>query len=258
MKNYIASLDFEKVDLTHNSDTVIEVALTLIDIKLKQEVLYYHKFVYDKYKPVTISPEIEELTGINISFLKKFGLSHNTVIWEIKNILAPSFSDYQVTHLVAHNGRNFDFPILYDFIDKYLDKNFGSIDYVDIKNIPVIDTMTDLPYPKHVKSRSLKYACFDMGIVHNVGHRAIHDVLAMNQLLFKFDFEEVKKLAIEPKYMMKAEIGSPWDSDFKEKKQLAIGYGFRWNPELKIWSKLIRESEAKSHEFPFEVCIFKQ
>lgn len=254
MKKYFGSIDFEKIDLTHNSETVTEVAFTLVDPILKQEVMYFQRFVYDKYRPFEIPPEIEELTGINISFLEEFGVSHSSMIWELKNITTPSFADYEVTHLVAHNGRAFDFPILYDFIDKYLDKNFGSQDYVDIKKIPVIDTCTDLPFPKHVKSRSLKYACLDMGLVHNVGHRAMNDVLAMNQLLFKFDIEEVKKLASEPKCVLKADIGGPWMAGFQEKKQLAIGHGFRWNPNEKIWSKSARVSEA-SGSYPFPVSV---
>jgi DNA polymerase-3 subunit epsilon len=231
---------------------VTEIAYLLLDLDTKRTLKMGTHLVKpdEKYE---LSKELVELTGIDTQMVNDYGKPFNLIIDEIYDLALPPFDD-EVQFLVGHNINMFDKPILDRYIDKYSKDKFMPQEYIALKKIPCIDTSSDLPIPSSIKTRKLTHLCYEHNIVMMPAHRAIVDCLMTAQLLFKYDIDKVIELSKEEKSVLRADIGGPWMANFNEKKQLAVGHGFRWNPNLKIWSKTARKSEIEKG-FPFPTNI---
>jgi DNA polymerase-3 subunit epsilon len=180
-------------------------------------------------------PELVELTGLTDDILSEFGI-HPVVA--LKKLLAlMEKADY----IVAHNGNEFDKLVLEEELKRY-----GS----NMPSKPWIDTKTDVPYPKRIKTTKLSYLCAEHGFANNTAHRALFDTQAMLRVLSQYNFDDVVALAKQPTVYAIANVS------FQE-KHLARDRGYYWNPDAKKWYKAMKESAAieEKNSAPFEVEI---
>ncbi len=206
-----------------------------------------------------ICPEAEEYTGITNQVIKKYGLdpyAHTQLFRSKMNELFYMMT--KVDYIVAHNGLEFDKPILIRFIN-----SLGN----HMPDKTWIDTMIDVPYPNNCASRSLTFLAGFHLLLNCFPHRAITDVLTMMAILMKYDLDEVIKCAETP--IVEAVWSSPYPSkhkykgdskayllamkEFTKNKSLASKYRFRWNPEDKEWVLKTRKHLIPDIELPFTI-----
>lgn len=100
-----------------------------------------------------------------------------------------------------------------------------------------IDTMTDCPYPPHMKQKALKYLAFDHGYILSDAHQALADVFASKAIMSKYDFQKVLEIARTP--MITLTVKTNWENkEAVEKLKLAK---FFWNKPIKRHQRSIRE-----------------
>jgi hypothetical protein len=105
-----------------------------------------------------------------------------------------------------------------------------------------IDTMVDVPYPSEYHVRNLRHLAADHGFLNPFAHRAVFDVLTMLTIMSKYDLDEIVELSQEPLFMIYAVCSPPWTDNGVSSNE-ARKNGFRWNVELKLWTKQIRERQ---------------
>ena len=198
-----------------------------------------------------IAPEAEEYTGINTEMCNEYGVDLKEAITNFSQMAEKA--DY----IVAHNGRNFDVPILANVFRQLEIKTPGKT---------LIDTMTDLPLPNNCKSRNLTYLNGFHLFANPFPHRAVTDVLSMLTVLSKYPWDQVREIAESPiaKYVAKfsypneRRLGSK-DAfaaamvEFNRIKNECKNLGFRWHPETKTWVLETKEILTKDMEFPCPV-----
>lgn len=187
-----------------------------------------------------IDQELEELTGIKTEEVLNFGKSPKVIYSIMMNLI----KSYNIEAIIAHNGHNFDFPMLEMFFERY---GFDSEPY---DNLLKIDTLLDIKYPSYIKSKSLIYLAGYYGVVSG-NHRAVFDVLAMLNVMTKFDFDSILESAKNPIGIIIAHVSY-------DKRDLAKNAGFRWNPNKKIWyreEKIRNELEEELEQLEFKCEI---
>lgn len=124
---------------------------------------------------------------------------------------------------------------------------FADFDVQWLPGIALYDA-ADFELPRKSHSRKL----VDVALAHGVGvtsaHRAIHDVLLVQQILERAvelgaDLEAVVERAKRPKVFV-ASL-----APFEQKEEVKA-HGFRWEPERKMWTKKMFADEVAS--LPFE------
>ena len=206
-----------------------------------------------------ICKEAEEYTGITDRMKLDYGINEmiHPQIFRTKTQELFYFMT-KADYIVAHNGLEFDKPILMQFL-----KSIG----IQMPDKTWIDTMIDVPYPKNCTSRSLTYLAGHHLILNCFPHRAITDVLTMMTILMKYDLSEVIKCAETP--IIEAVWSSPYPSkhkfrgdskayllamkEFTENKSLASKHRFRWNPENKEWVLKTRKHLIPDIELPLTI-----
>ena len=192
-------------------------------VKIMSKILNHEK---------EIDPFIEEYTGITTEMCAAHG----------ENDLFSAYSEVghmikEADYVVAHNGTGFDKPLTDVFFKRL---NLGEYD------TPWIDTKTDVPYPRTCLQKNLTY----LSAFHRIlpgGHRAIFDVMAMLEIMFKYDLKEVIRISKSALLRITAHVGF-------EDKELAKEAGFRWDPKKKTWFKEMKEcfyTDAIKNEWSF-------
>jgi DNA polymerase-3 subunit epsilon len=153
------------------------------------------------------------LTGLTDDILTEFGIHPGAGITKLLKLMEKA--DY----IVAHNGNEFDKPLLEAECERYALK---------MPVLPWLDTKTDVPYPKRIKTTKLSYLCAEHGFANAGAHRALFDSQAMLRILSKVSFAD---------------------------KHLARDRGYYWNPDAKKWWKSMKASAAQieKQEAGFEV-----
>lgn len=220
----ICGLDLETTGLCFETDEIIEIGLVLWDTHRKAPVRMFNGLVRSK-KPV--SDEIHKITGIADSDLDMLGKPFDQYFPMLDTFLSAG----NVEAVVAHNGNLFDWPMLEAHYKRH--------------NVPlpltgaIIDTSCDVPYPPHIKTRSLKHLAAEHGFLNPFSHRALFDVLTMLKVLSFYDFDEVLALSKEPAVVIQALCVKPWEDDSKSTDE-AKANGFRWDGKLKQWRKTVK------------------
>ena len=172
----VVFLDFETSGLNPYHDDIIEIAM---------KVLNNDKSFSTLVKPKSnecVSQQITAITGISNNLLRKEGVS-----WEeaykstndfLKEIIKTS-SDNKL-YIVAHNGETFDFIFLKRLFD---DLNSLNIKTIPLKNIVFIDTLL---FSRRLLKNRMSYKqetlCKTYNIITKGNHRALNDVIALEQL----------------------------------------------------------------------------
>jgi DNA polymerase-3 subunit epsilon len=137
-------------------------------------------FFWDNSYPC-LSDQIIQLTGLTDDILKEFGTPPAPNLEWLDEFVEKHHVDY----IVAHNGENFDKPLLY----AELSRNGVAGDR--LRRLPWIDTRTDIPFPTEPDSRRLRHLALDCGFINPFEHRAIFDVLTMLRVLGHYPIQDV-------------------------------------------------------------------
>ena len=226
----ILGCDTETTGLDPKKDRITEIGLVLYDSESATPVRISGFLVQTG---AAISEEITRLTGITQEAVAEYGVPAAQAIAAVYSMVGKA--DY----LCAHNA-----PFDRDFLNAECERQ-GKAPLV----LPWIDTRTDLPKEAYQKgkSASLKYLCADHGFLY-LAHRAVNDVLAMLELLSRYDLDKVIKRAQTPNVNVRAVVSF-------DDRQLAKERGYYWKPELKLWVKPLKADEVNEEKLkaPFPV-----
>lgn len=240
----ILGLDFETTGKDTSKDEVIEIGAVLWDctkgtpVKILSELLWYENI----WQEATATKEkIEQITGISYEHLKRYGIHPTEGLTKLSEVMRIP----DLMAVVAHNGNEFDKPLLLNVAKKW---------DIEIPEVKWIDTMIDVPYDLRIQTRKLSYLAADHGFVNPFAHRAIFDVLTMLKLLQQYDIEWVFKLSQEPSVTLIANTVPPWE-DGGASNEEAKSRGYRFQSETKRWIKLVKESQvqAEKSSVPFSL-----
>jgi DNA polymerase III subunit epsilon len=128
-----------------------------------------------------------------------------------------------------------------------------------LRGLPVIDTLTDIPFASEPDSRKLKYLAGDHGFLNPFAHRAVFDVLTMLKVLSHYPIDKVLEYAKAPMITIRAVV------DFNNKDK-AKARRFSWEKigdktYPKMWVKRIKEfqlEEEKKAMAPFQVGVLER
>lgn len=157
-----------------------------------------------------------------------------------------------VSYIVAHNGARFDKPLLLAEIDR------AKLSVPNFREVPWLDTRSDLPYAVEPDSKKLKHLALDCGFINPFSHRALFDVLTMLRIMSTFDFNKIIEYAKIPWIVVRANVGY-------ENRQVAKENRYSWEKlddkvYPKMWCKKIKathlEEERKKLE-PFKVGVLE-
>lgn len=230
----ILGIDFETTGLDPQKDRITEVGMALWDSTTKQPVRITG-FLVKTSTPV--SAEITNITGLTNEMLQSYGVEPKPALMAMLGMIA------QADFMCAHNAE-FDRGFL---VAECARQTTGS------KDLPWIDTRTDLPHAAYAlgKSASLKYLACDHGFTYPA-HRAVNDVLAMLEILGRYDLDETIKRAQTPNVQVRAVVSF-------DDKHLAKERGYYWKPEAKLWIKPLKadEVDAEKDAAPFPVVLME-
>jgi DNA polymerase-3 subunit epsilon len=232
----ILGLDLETSGIDKKTSKILEIAYVLKRVGEPRAWLTRSEYIYDpSWGDDFIPHEAQLVNGIHPDICRRFGVALSRVAFEINALI----KTHKVDAFIGHNVRNFDLPFLLHHIEGY------STDHWDeIKTLPVIDTLTDIEYPKNCKSKALTYLCADHGFLNTGAHSALHDVIATMRLGEFYDLQAALKRGKEPSAIYKS-------NTVYETRQKAKDAGFSWeNLEgrnfPKQWVKRLRESEIEA------------
>jgi DNA polymerase III epsilon subunit-like protein len=227
--------DVETTGLDVQHDRITEIGLCLYDADNKQPVRI-SGFLTKPGIPIPV--ELEKLTGITNVMVDAHGLPLSNITAVITSMAA------HAQFFVAHNAE--------------FDKSFIEAEYKrqgkQMPALPFIDTRVDMPPAAYSlgKSASLRYLAADHGFVYPA-HRAVNDVLAMLEILSRYDLNETIKRSQTPNVNVRAVVSF-------DDKHLAKERGYYWKPELKLWIKPLKadEVEAEKEAAPFPVIVMEE
>ena len=175
-------LDFETTGLSPYLNDIIEIAI-------KKDGLdeTYEAFVKPKRMPrgslyMYVPPLIVNLTGITDTMIHKNGIEKSVATYNMYKYIEKHATEGEPIYLVAHNGNSFDFLFFRRLIHEYTTNKGIGINAEVIDSIRYIDTLLlGKAFPKH-KKFSQKAMCEKYQIINESEHRAIGDVIALEQL----------------------------------------------------------------------------
>jgi DNA polymerase III alpha subunit (gram-positive type) len=212
-KDLICFFDFETSSTDPKSCNIIESAWAVYSLKTHRKIASHSLVVRPKEK---VDEFIEKFTKLTNEELYDFGVSYHALLASLKEGFV------QAKYVAGHNIKSYDIVICSRL-------ELGST----LENKIIIDTMTDLPeYPS--KSRKLSHVACDNGIFNPFPHQAASDVDTAAALFFKFNPEDVIKLATSPIVYVRANVK-------RENKELAKERGYRWDGKNVLWYKEVKE-----------------
>lgn len=222
----IASIDFETSGLDAAQDRVTEVGAVLYSTGAGR-ILSTDGYLIDNQIP--ISADITRITGIHKNMIDTVGVSSKEGLQRLLNLI-------DISDAIA--GQN-----VIDFDLRFLE-NWCTREKEDFpKDRLVIDTYTDLP---GVEGKHLGYQAADHGFLNLFPHGAVTDCLTVVKLISMHDIEKILERAKSPRVTIQALVS--YDNN-----ALAKARKYRWNPELKVWYKVVKEmdfaQEAKDAPF---------
>jgi len=167
-------LDFETSGLNPYHDDIIEVGLKVMDSGESHSALVKPK------SNECISDNITRLTGITNRMLVKDGKPWQEVYKFINDFLISFKAENDKIAIISHNGEVFDFIFLRRILNDLKKMNIKTF---PIDNIIFIDTLL---LSKRLCSGRTSYKqsslCFQYNINAKNSHRALNDVLTLEQL----------------------------------------------------------------------------
>lgn len=211
----LLGLDFETTGLDTGNDRITEIGMVLWDGEKHRPLLQSSIFVYDPGIEERLTPEtvlmMERVCGLTPQILKEFGVPAPLAL----SIVASMCEIHKPEYIVAHNGENYDRPLLM----AELARHGTASDF--LRSLPWIDTRVDIPFEHEPDSRKLKHMALDVGFINPFPHRAVSDVLTMLKILSCYDLEKVIAYSKIPFVTVRAMV------DYKD-RELAKARRFSW------------------------------
>lgn len=228
---YWLGFDCETTGLDVRKDSIIEVGAVLWDVERKAPVMQYGALIKGNF---TVTEEITRITGITKEDTDKFGIPFQDAVRGMGDLIR------HASHIVAHNGTNFDRPILEAELLRH---------ELPVPPHPWIDTAVDIDFPAELTVRKLSYLACEHGFLNPFAHRAVSDVLTMLKIVGQYDAKQILAWAASPPVTIRAKV--TYDD-----RLLASSRGYRWNAEKKYWVKTLKEfmleDERKQASFEIE------
>lgn len=245
----ILGLDFETTitePVMPKEMRIIEIGAVLWDSVRKYPVLPITRLVWDKSYPFV--PFITELTGLTLADLEKYGTPPKYALEKLLKLMR------EAEAVVAHNGKFFDKPLLEAECARH---------GLAMPELPWIDTVCDIDYPKKIETRKLDFLAPSHGFINPFAHRAMFDVLSMMKILSNYDFDYILARSKEPEIVIKALVQKPFGPTAEQGKKetdQAKARGFRFDGESKSWLKRIKEVDYQMEvgACPFRIAILEQ
>lgn len=215
---------------------ILEIGAVLWDTVARAPMLMMSEFIWDGNLE-GVTPELEELNGITPALLEEYAIEPEEGLKKLNNLTATA------SHIVAHNGNNFDRPIYYNECKR---KDLLA------STLPWIDSREDIPYSKKIlkilPGRKLELLAPLHGFINPFPHRALTDVLSMMTILSKYDIDEVIAISQVPTITIRANV------QMQDREQ-AKKRGYQWNPDKKWWTKQIKKNkyEGEIADAPFTI-----
>lgn len=190
-----------------------------------------------------IPKEVSEIHGIDTNSVIQRG---KTPLYFLADLVQEDL--YQVDAIMVWNGYFFDKPLMIDIVDRFMIPEYSSL-REQLLSLPWIDLKLDGAY----KYR-LDHEAADRGILSAYPHMGLADVITMFRVLDHDLEKNIKDIytlfAISETPFVIAEANTQY-----HERELAKKAGFKWNPTLKVWWKLIREYdiEHQSSSWGFNV-----
>lgn len=231
----LLGIDFETTGFDTANDRITEIGAVLWDVEEKRPLHLSSIFLYAPDYDQKLTPEtvgmMQRVCGITPEMLKEFGTPPQdglSLVETLCNRHAPEF-------IVAHNGANYDRPILISELDRH------GLSCNALRSLPWIDTRTDLPFEQEPDSRKLKHMAGDHGFLNPFAHRAVFDVLTMLRVLSHYDIAKVVEYARQPSVVLRALV------DYAQ-RDLAKAQRYSWEKIgdkvfPKCWVKLVKEGQ---------------
>jgi DNA polymerase-3 subunit epsilon len=230
------SVDVETTGLDRKHDLVIELGLRRFDYDpITGDIVRIGESLTGLQDPGRpLNPEISRLTGLTDQDLKG-----QTIDWKRVDQL---LSDVDV--IVAHNA-SFDRP----FFDRFAEQSRQKLWACSFRQVAWDE--------KGFASSKLELLCLFHGYF-TAAHRALNDVDALVCLLsFKCKqsgqsyFQELLQRADRP-YVKVVAASSPFES-----KDLLKARGYRWDPESRVWQRLILSSQLTEEVSWLESSVYR-
>jgi DNA polymerase III subunit epsilon len=216
----LLGLDFETTGLDTTKSSVVEVGMALWDTDLHAPVKLAG-FLVDP-GPVVWEPGAAAKNGLSPELCAKYGMVDETALRQVLSHLKLADA------VVAHNGNNFDFPLLESWAKRY---------GLEVPNKLRIDTDSDCERPPKMSNR-LTYWAADHGFLNPFPHRAMFDVMTMLRILdTDYDINVVAEIAKSPTLLVEALVSFA-------QKDLAKQVGFHAEYEgtkFRRWSLAVKE-----------------
>jgi DNA polymerase-3 subunit alpha (Gram-positive type) len=179
----IVILDFETSGLNPYHDDIIEIGAKVYDNPETYSTLVIPKSLNP------ISEKIRSITNITNQMLKHQGKQWDTACKEFMEWLQNIFKENTVNILVSHNGETFDFLYFRMMLKQMKEELNVSFD----RKIVYVDTMllTRRLLPNRF-TYSQQSLCKSYGITNHLEHRAMGDVIALEEI-FKRCIESLFK-----------------------------------------------------------------
>jgi len=227
----ITIFDTETTGLNLKEDKIIDLAGVNYDTKHKTILNVFNMLI--NYENFILPEFIVELTGITKEMLTDLAVTPDCAYYHFMDFIRSS------QYILSHNYFRFDGPILKSNFERTKQKSNINL---ELRNeIIALDSLIDVPYPKSIKIRQLKYLAMEHGYIMAKAHRALDDVLALTHIISKYDFKDILNYSQEEQL----ELIAPKDVVNFQNRHLAKDNGFHFNGEAKEWVRIIKQHELQ-------------
>lgn len=240
----LLALDFETTGLDFDNDRPIEVGAILYSTGQKKCL---ESASYLVKTDVPITKEITGITGITQQAVDKFGFDSNVALGNLLQMVGHSDAYF------GQNVKRFDKKML----EKWCER-----EHVELPSKLWIDTRTDLP---GIEGKHLGYMAADAGFLNMFPHSALSDCQTCVRLLQCYypdgNVDKVVERASSPDVVLVSHQQRTENELVKKRK-------FRWNPDFKIWWKIVKEMDVQEESalatfditietrYPIEVLMY--
>ncbi len=238
----VLGLDLETTGLDTANDRITELGAVLWETDTRTPLVLYNILLHDDTYP-ELSERINKLTGITDGILKEFGVLPKRALM----VLESMSKTHPFKYVVAHNGHNFDRPMLMAEWQRQ-----GLVGGTNFPGIPWLDTKFDIPWGPETTSRRLRHLALDQGFINPFEHRAVTDVLTMLKVMSAYDINQIIEYSKIPWMTVRAVV------DYND-RQLAKDQRYSWEKigsdiyYPKCWIKRIKQTHF---ELEKETCSF--
>ncbi len=239
----LLGLDLETTGFQTDTARITELGVALWDTDTKRPLTVFGAFIYEDSYDEVFTPDVVEMMnrvcGITPELLEEFGTPPKVNLEWLEKFV----TKHEVEYLVAHNGENYDKPLLMAELTRH------GVDAPRLRSLPWIDTRVDIPFASEPDSRKLKHLAGDHGFLNPFAHRAVFDVLTMLTVLSHYDIEKVIAYSKIPFAVLMADVS------FQDKdKAKAERYSWEKIGEQVFPKKWVKKVKVDQVEREREIC----